>query len=171
MKSALRFRLIPLLFVFSIAIGGIFDISCTPQVRAEPLLGKDLVNGTPEQWKQAVLDWTKNRYVETPIQVLLVRRATQSDLEKFGPSYAKNAETNPFALVVLKGNFQDGAKKMSGSNFLLYMLDLKAGLPAVIGGSNGEDLRKALNMPNLGKEIPPLSPKATEPPNRVMGLW
>jgi hypothetical protein len=170
MQSALRLRLIPLLFVFSIAIGGNFDVVYTPQVKAESFLGKNLVNGTPEQWKQAVLDWTKNRYAETPIQVLLVRRATQSDLEKFGPSYAKNVEENPFALVVLKGNFQDEAKKMSSSSFLLYMLDLKAGLPASIGGSNGEDLRKVLNIPNLGKETPSLPP-VSEPPNRVTGLW
>jgi hypothetical protein len=169
---ASRLWITHLLSLISIGVSGVVLTILLPGAEAQPVVDMNLVNATPEEWKQAVLRWTKNRYEETSIQILLMRRATQVDLDKFGPSYAKNAEKDPFALVILRGKFQDSAGKMSPSNFLVYVLDLKAGLPTTISGSwTGENIREVLNMPNLGKEIPPLPPKIPEPPNRAMGLW
>jgi hypothetical protein len=133
------------------------------------VLGKPLTESSPEQWKKAALEWTKLRYKDTGVtpKVLIARAATAEDLKQFGAADLRTTNT-PAALVALEGRFEDTAGRLSPGNYLLFILNLQVGLPSSIDSSwTGEGFRKILNMPVLGKNIPPLPPINSEIERRL----
>lgn len=120
-----------------------------------------LVNATSDEVAQAAKNYTVSNFkvVSGTPTVLLTRSVTKEDLPKLGLStIAFGGEDPPLMLVALKGDFDVQNMPGGGSTpwrvgYIVYVFDLKAGMPALISVSRlGGRFRTLLNDPTLPDE-------------------
>ncbi len=143
------------IFVLSIAAVSILNVFASRQGGTH-----SLVNASIEDVKKAALNYTRSRFqvMSKDITIPLARPVIKQELPNLGlPEIDFGGEDPPLALVVLKGEFDVRNMRHLVSNnapwrvkFILYVFDLKAGTPTLIGVStDGSMFRDLLNDPSL----------------------
>jgi hypothetical protein len=137
-----------------------FNASTKTQFDATPL-----TDASTNEISQAAIDYTYYRFtvVSGSPEVLLVQSVTKNQIPSLGLSAIEFAgEEPPMALVAIKGDFDVSSLRAVGSplqvQYLIYIIDLKVGLPTLIEFSvDGSRFRDLLNDPSL--------PEYNQPPS------
>lgn len=132
---------------------------------------QSLVGAPVEKIEQEAVDYTYKRFkvLSGFPTILLTKPVTKDELPSLGLSaIGFGGEEPPLMLVALKGDFDVSNIRGSVSTtlrvkYLVYVFDLKAGMPTLIQYSaDGSHFRKLLNDPNLPEE-PPTPDRSGEP--------
>jgi hypothetical protein len=126
---------------------------------------KPLTDATEAQIREVAMEYTYSTFniVDgTPVVRLSKFRVTKDELPMYGLDQINFAgEEPPLALVALQGNFDisslPGMKTTGfGYHYLVYVFDLRVGIPTSIYYSrDGSIFKKLLNDPSLQSEAQP----------------